>query len=66
MVQQSGLQTVSKSLPIGWVSRGRERTIVGYLGNIPLFYELEGRRLLASVAHAWVTDAAIGATRSCC
>jgi hypothetical protein len=45
-----------KSLPIGWVLEGEDRTIVGYLGNIPLFYELEGQRLLASVAHAWVTD----------
>jgi hypothetical protein len=45
-----------KSLPIGWVLEGEDRTIVGSLGNIPLFYEFEGRRLLASVAHAWVTD----------
>jgi hypothetical protein len=45
-----------KGLPIGWVLEGEDRTIVGYLGNIPLFYELEGQRLLASVAHAWVTD----------
>jgi hypothetical protein len=43
-------------MPIGWVLEGEDRTIVGYLGNIPLFYELEGQRLLASVAHAWVTD----------
>lgn len=46
-----------KSLPIGWVLEGEDRTIVGYLGNIPLFYELGGQRLLASVARAWVTDA---------
>src|SRR5579864_5039183 len=45
-----------KSLPIGWVLEGEDRTIVGSLGNIPLFYEFEGRRLLASVAHAWVID----------
>ena len=45
-----------KSLPIGWVLESENKDIVGYLGNIPLFYELEGRRLLASVAHAWVAD----------
>lgn len=45
-----------KSLPIGWVLEGDRRNIVGYLGNIPLFYEFEGQRLLASVAHAWVVD----------
>lgn len=43
-------------LPIGWVLE-RDDQIVGYLGNIPLFYELAGRRLLASVAHAWVVHA---------
>jgi hypothetical protein len=46
-----------KALPIGWVLTDENQNIVGYLGNIPLFYELEGRTLLASVAHAWVTDA---------
>lgn len=44
-------------LPIGWVLELQDKRIVGYLGNIPLFYELDGRRLLVSVAHAWVVDA---------
>jgi hypothetical protein len=44
------------SLPIGWVLEGEDKQIVGYLGNIPLFYELAGQRLLASVAHAWAVD----------
>lgn len=43
-------------LPIGWVLEGEARTVTGYLGNIPLFYEFEGQRLLASVAHSWVVD----------
>ena len=43
-------------LPIGWVLERDDNQIVGYLGNIPLFYELNGQRLLASVAHAWVVD----------
>ncbi len=44
------------ALPIGWVLERQDKKIVGYLGNIPLFYEFGGRRLLASVAHAWVVD----------
>lgn len=48
---------VRSALPIGWVLEREDNQIVGYLGNIPLFYELSGKRLLASVAHAWVVDA---------
>ena len=44
-------------IPIGWVLEDQDDNIVGYLGNIPLHYEFEGRRLLASAAHAWVVDA---------
>ena len=44
------------SMPIGWVLEAANQKIVGYLGNIPLHYEVEGRRLLASVAHAWVVE----------
>ncbi len=43
--------------PKGWVVERADGTIVGYLGNIPLFYELAGQRLLTAVAHAWVVDA---------
>jgi hypothetical protein len=43
-------------LPIGWVLEDNHKNICGYLGNIPLFYEFEGRTLLASVAHSWVVD----------
>ncbi len=42
--------------PIGWVLEGEQKEIVGYLGNIPLFYEIHRRQLLASVAHSWVVD----------
>lgn len=45
------------TLPIGWVLERDDKEIVGYLGNIPLFCELGGTRILASVAHAWVVDA---------
>jgi hypothetical protein len=47
---------LGSSFPIGWVLERDDKKIVGYLGNIPLFCELGGQRLLASVAHAWVVD----------
>jgi ketosteroid isomerase-like protein len=43
-------------MPIGWVLEDGKKAIVGYLGNIPLHYECEGRAILAAVAHAWVVD----------
>lgn len=43
-------------LPIGWVLEANDKGIVGYLGNIPLLYELEGEQLLISVAHSWVVE----------
>lgn len=46
----------SEPFAIGWVLEADKQTIVGYLGNIPLFYELDGRTLLASVAHSWVAE----------
>jgi hypothetical protein len=45
-----------ESLPIGWVLEDHDKQIVGYLGNIPLFYQFEDQRILASVAHAWTVD----------
>jgi hypothetical protein len=40
---------------MGWVlDTGGE--IAGYLGNIPLDYELEGQKLLAATTRAWVVD----------
>jgi hypothetical protein len=47
---------IQAKLPVGWVLESYNDEIVGSLGNIPLFYELDGQRLLASVAHAWVVD----------
>lgn len=49
--------TVGGAWPKGWVVERQDGRIVGYLGNIPLFYELGGQRLLTAVAHAWVVDA---------
>jgi hypothetical protein len=43
-------------LPMGWVLDNGEGAISGYLGNVPLNYELEGNRLVAATTRAWVVD----------
>jgi hypothetical protein len=43
--------------PKGWVVEREDSKVVGYLGNIPLFYEFGGQRLLTAAARAWVVDA---------
>src|ERR1700730_5860472 len=57
-VNNPAYRQYQESLPIGWVLEGDNKNIVAYLGNIPLFYELEGQRLLALVAHSWVAELA--------
>ena len=47
---------IEEKFPIGWVLENSEGAISGYLGNIPLNYELEGKRLLAATTRAWVVD----------
>ena len=47
---------VGKQWPIGWVLEDEDRRIVGYLGNIPLWYEFRGHKLVAAVTHAWVVE----------
>lgn len=42
--------------PIGWVLETGDGEIVGHFGNIPLAYELDGRRLNVMTSHHWVTD----------
>jgi 3-oxoacyl-(acyl-carrier-protein) synthase/acyl carrier protein len=41
--------------PIGWVVEDNSQ-VVGYLGNIPLSYHLNGREILASGLHAFSLD----------
>jgi hypothetical protein len=47
---------LAKSWPLGWVLEDSNREIVGYIGNIPLAYEFEGKKLLAATGRAWVVD----------
>lgn len=47
---------VKKSWPMGWVLEDALRRTVGYLGNIPLYYQYGLRRLIVSTSYAWVVD----------
>src|SRR5205809_177190 len=42
--------------PIGWVLEDQDGKIVGSIGNIPLLYELDGRRILVASGRSWVAD----------
>lgn len=43
---------------IGWVLEDETHQIVGSMGNIPLPYEFEGRRILVASGRAWVAEPA--------
>jgi hypothetical protein len=49
-------KALDDKFPKGWVLETAEGLIAGYLGNIPLDYELQGRKLLAATTRAWVVD----------
>ena len=42
--------------PIGWVLEEENQAIVGYLGNIPLPYIFQGKRIVAATSRAWIVD----------
>jgi hypothetical protein len=42
--------------PLGWVLETAERKIAGYVGNVPLHYQLEGQTLLTATARAWTVE----------
>jgi len=44
------------NFPIGWVLDSGEGSIAGYLGNIPMAYELKEQRFVAATTRAWVVD----------
>jgi hypothetical protein len=47
---------IKDKFPMGWVLENAEGAVCGYLGNIPLHYEFEGKTLLAATTRAWVVD----------
>jgi hypothetical protein len=49
---------IKDKFPMGWVLDNGEGRIFGYLGNIPINYELEGTRFLAAATRFWVVDTA--------
>lgn len=49
------LANTNRSWPIGWTLH-TEGHIVGYVGNIPLMYEMDGEQLIAAATRAWVVD----------
>jgi hypothetical protein len=51
-------RAIKDKFPMGWVLENSEGRISGYLGNIPLNYELQGKTFLAAATRAWVVDAA--------
>ena len=44
--------------PIGWVVEDENKQIVGTMGNIPLLYQFEGRRVIAATGRSQVVDPA--------
>ena len=48
-------RTSQNKFSIGWVLDSGEG-IAGYLGNIPMAYELRGQRFVAATTRAWVVD----------
>lgn len=49
------VQKLSGHWPIGWVIE-HEHNIVGYLGNIPIAYELNGKRIIGASMNSWVVN----------
>jgi hypothetical protein len=47
---------IKGKFPMGWVLETADGAIAGYLGNVPLHYEFEGKVLLAATTRAWVVD----------
>jgi len=52
------LREIKDKFPMGWVLEAADGSIAGYLGNIPLSYEFEGKKLLAAATRSWVVDSA--------
>jgi len=50
------------NFPIGWVAENADHEIVGYIGNIPLGFEFQGRGLVAAVVCGLSMDEAYRGT----
>ena len=51
-----GYRNLQHRWTIGWVIEDEKGRIVASIGNIPLSYELAGRRILAVSGRSWVAD----------
>jgi hypothetical protein len=49
---------INEKFPLGWVLENSDGAISGYLGNIPLNYDFDEKRLLAATTRSWVVDTA--------
>lgn len=47
---------LGETWPIGWLMEDESVRVVGSICNIPLAYELNGRRIIASTARSWAVD----------
>ena len=50
--------TARRSQPIGWVLENANGAIGGYLGNLPLDYQLGARTIRAATPYSWVVEPA--------
>ncbi len=50
------LERVSAPWPIGWIIETEAGQVAGFFGNIPMAYEINGKRMLAAVTNSWVVD----------
>jgi hypothetical protein len=57
-INNPAYQEIKGKVPMGWVLENGEGGISGYLGNVPVNYELDGKKLLATATRAWVVDTA--------
>lgn len=55
-VNNPAYREIQGKFPMGWVLEDGGGRIQGYLGNIPLHYEFEGKKLLAAATRSWVVD----------
>ncbi len=51
------LKDFKGSWPIGWILEDEsKKRIVGYIGNIPIGYEIQGVKMIAAVSSSWIVD----------